>query len=773
MICTTRQPRGGNSFRTATLLTLASALVACGDTGGGDDGGGVPPSTLGLSVDFGLRRDFQLDGGFLSDALTRDVNLDGFVDIVEASFAKHSLGIAFGNADGTFTSVYKLPTIGAPWRLVAADLTGNGLEDLAVVCLDEGGLVQAGVQVFLQGPNAGDFGASASLVLAGEPIDLAAASYSGAVGTIEPSELFVASRRDMAILRLRMDGSGNLVECGRLDADALGPLGHPISLATLDIGGDGLLDLAVGEIDLVNGAPDRVIAYPRGADGFGDPVLVMQPVSDPIVDEAGDVDGNGYPDLSVAQLSGSRAFLLAGDAGGLSDAIAIEFEGTTSSLVFGDFDGDGLRDVAGTVLDRSTVNVQLSTGPLTWGEPVRYNVGNLPRALGLVFLPGDPIPDLVCANGDDVSVLLGVGQGFFRGAVGYPTLSEGPIAIETGDLDGDGDQDAVVLTAGHTSVVFLDGDGRGGFEASSVVPLVPSSENYGELAIADMNGDGLLDVVTTVLQSNELRVYRNRGAGMNFQPAAPTDIYPLGQKPIGLDVADFDENGIPDVVVGNAGDHSAQVLLGTGSGALNPRPAVPLPSRPGAILSMDVDNDGHIDVVMSAGGAGTPNSVIVLAGDGHGGLSVASSFEVDALTASLDAGDLDGDGLVDFVVGQPGFTLTEIFILHNRGGFAFEARRLDVGSDPGVVLTGDVDEDGATDIIIGSATGDMRIAYGDGTGAFPTIDGGKGRMPLPFNTLAGAFTDVDGDGLRDLLFVSPSSSLVWVALNLSTEAVDG
>jgi len=754
-------------------LVLALAVSPACHRSGGDGpkkGIGGPTVEGPLTVDFGFRRDLKLGAGFLSDALTLDVNGDGLVDLVEASFKAHAVTVSFGSVDGTFLSAHRLATIGGPWRLALGDVDGNGQPDVVVACLSDQGAGEAGLQVFLQGPYPGDFAASASLPTATPPIDLAVAPLSGVPGDLGPFEIFVADRDGGFVQRYQMDGAGSLQATGRLETTALGATSRPISVAAIDVGGDGWIDVATGEIRVSSGAPDRIVVHPRDAVGFQDPVVVLAPVYDPIVDAVGDVDGNGFEDLGIAQLSSSSAVVLAGDGTGFYRMVGIDFEGITTSLVFGDLDGNGWSDVAATVLDHDSVNVQLATGPLAWDGPTRYNVGNLPRALGLVQLPGDAIPDLVCANGDDFSILVGTGGGAFRGARGYPTDAEGPVAVDVGDLDEDGDLDAALVTAGQTAIVFLEGDGAGGMSEASLVPLTPSGENYGAVEIADMDRDGRLDVLCTVLQSNELRLFRNLGAIGRFTTAPEADVYPTGSSPIGLAVADLDDDGFPDAIVGDAGDRTVRVLRGSGGGRLAYRGVTPVGARPGVLRAMDFDGDGDVDVALTTGGDGTANGIVVLAGDGEGGLVPVWSAATDTLGSTLDLADLDGDGLVDLVVGQPGVLRSDLFLVRNLGGMSFQARRLTVGPDPGVVLARDVDRDGHVDLLVGSATSDLRIAYGDGSGGFPRVEGDKGVYPLPFGTVAGAFEDLDRDGLEDLLLVSPSCPLLWIGANESFRA---
>ncbi len=728
-------------------------------------GGGAPPPAA--RVDFLLRRDLRLGLSFPSDGLVLDLDRDGLTDLVGAEFLPHGLLVARGEPGGDFTPVAELATLGAPWQLAAGDVDGDGRLDLVAACLDEQGTARAGVELFLQDP-AGGFAAAAARELPFQPLDVALGPESGRAADRGPLEILVADRDGGRVLRLRLDAALGLTEAGTLPADAGGAAGHPISLALLDVGRDGWLDLLAGEIRVAGGGADRVVLHERTPLGYLPPRVLHSPAFGPLVQAVGDVDRDGSADLGVAQLGSTRALLLRGEGTGFAPALGIELEGTSSGLAFDDFDGDGALDVAAAVLDRDTLAVRLASSPLVWGELTRYDAGFAPRGLSAAFLPGDGLPDLVCANASDFSVLPGTGEGSFRSARGYPTLSRGPITVRTADLDLDGDQDAVCMTALQTSVVFLEGDGEGGLLTRSVVPLVQSpTENYGHVAIADLDGDELPEVAATVLQTDELRVFRNTGTIAGFAQAAAADTYRVGSRPTGLDLADLDGDGRRDAVVGNAGDRSVQVLLGVGQGRFQARPALPVEERPGEIRCGDLDADGDVDVVLTTGGEGTAAELLVLAGDGTGALEARRWFSLDSLSASLEVADLDHDLALDLVVGQPGVEAGEVYVLLNRGGLDFEGRSFDAGPDPEVVLVDDFDRDGHPDVLVISGTNDMHLARGDGRGGFPTVEPMGGELALPFRTQAASSADFDGDGLGDLALVAAELPLVWVARNES------
>ena len=770
----TLRSRPGRRGRHEALAIAGLLAVAGGCSKSGSDPdnvvGGPGPGAAPLVVDFGLRKDLHLGSAFLGDVHHVDLDGDGVQDLVEANFFTSFVTIAFGNPDGTFTTFFELPTTGHAWRLTTGDFGGDGLTDIAVACGDWLDGAQQAIDVFEQGPLPGEFGAAKTLFLDADPKDLAAAPVSGIAGDAGPDELFVALRERHEVLRVRLDGAGQPVATGALDSANIGAAGGPFSLAVVDIGADGLLDLVVGEEDVLDATPDRVVQFLRDdsdASAFIAPSLVLSPVAKPIVDNTGDVDGNGFEDVAIANQGDDFVFLLAADGAGFSQAVALDFQGETTSLLFPDLNGDGLAEAVATVLHDGSIQVRKGVAPMVWDDPVHYNVGSTPRALGVLHLPGDGRLDLLCANAQDLSLLVGVGDARFRAARGYPTAIEDPVALATADLDNDGDMDAVAISQRQQSIAFLEGRGDGTLETRRVLPLVPTEEDeLGFLAIADLDGDGLLDVVTTVTMSDEVRVYRGTGDVGAFAEPGPSDVHSVGGAPIGLDVADVNADRVPDIVVANRDDSTLQVLLGMGAGAFSPMAPIALDDAPLGVVCLDLDNDDDLDVLTLSR---EPLRMHVMSGDGVGGLSMETTYDLPGAigVGSFASGDFNQDGLLDVAVGQVGTDADTIMLFENGGDLGFTAREVTIGAGPGTLLAADADEDGRLDLLIPTTDGELCIAYGDGQGGFAVDSDARGDLPVPRGTSSACFDDLDGDLLPDLLMVSPRAPFVWVGTNAS------
>ena len=789
---THRRTGRSSAFTSAAALALLAALgtMACGKAGGHSISTGQnPPPVEELEVDFALRRDLHLGSAYVGDVVAADLNGDTWLDLIEANFYTMEITIAFGDWQGIFTPTYHLATQGHGWKVNVADLDGDGMLDVVLACGDYNvGTGISSIMAFLQGPNLGEFGQRVACEnLEADPKDVVPAPRSLAAGDPALDILFVPLRDAQKVVVFELSGieaggCDDFDEIISLESSSLGNVGGPFSAAVIDIADDGHLDLVVGESDVEGGEPDRVISYAYDGQQFLAPAMVFEPAFLPIVENVGDVNGDAFEDLSVAQGEADEVLLLLGDGSGLGTGgtEAVYFEGVTSSAIFADVNDDGYADAIGTVLTDHTVSVHLSNGELSWDEPMRYSVGMLPRAIALIKRGSDTIPDLLCSNAQDLSILDGLGEGLYRGALGYPTLADGPRTVKTADFDNDGDLDAVSISADEDAASFLEGRGDGTLETKTTVPLEPiSGETPIYVAVADVDDDGFRDVLLTIYELDELRLLRNPGTVGGFTEPDPGDVIPVGDRPLGVDVADFDEDDLPDVVVGCGGDETLQLLLNQGAGEFIAQPPIPIGFAPSLIRTMDFDNDGHVDVAATTGDASGPiedvdRNLVLFSGDGAGNLTQRLAVPIASVATSMDFGDLDGNGLVDIVVAPTGNEYDFIFVLLNFGNFNFSVETLQVGTDPASVIVADVndDENHYLDLLIPTGWGELLIAKGDGTGSFSDIEPPvRGTLPLLLDTLSVDYADMNTDNLPDLVMVSKNSPMVWVGINISKRKV--
>src|SRR5271157_3092581 len=207
------------------------------------------------------------------------------------------------------------------------------------------------------------------------------------------------------------------------------------------------------------------------------------------------------------------------------------------AIVAGDFTGDGHTDLAIANLGSNDVSVLLGNGDGTFQKPVQYATGTEPSALVTGDFNRDGRTDLAVTNqgSDDVSVLLGNGDGTFQDQKTYP-VGSAPVSVVAGDFNDDGCTDLAIANAGSNDVSVLLGNGNGTFQDQLTYRV--GTEPYG-LVAGDFNGDGRTDLAVANYVDNDVSVLLGKGDG-TFQTQVR---YAAGSTPISIVAGDFNDDG--------------------------------------------------------------------------------------------------------------------------------------------------------------------------------------------------------------------------------------
>jgi hypothetical protein len=341
-----------------------------------------------------------------------------------------------------------------------------------------------------------------------------------------------------------------------------------------------------------------------------------------------------------------------------------------------------------------------------------------PRSVVPADVDGDGDLDLVVANSmtHQLVVFFQAGAGEFFPIpllLGDPAWSSAPHAAAAGDVDGDGWMDLVSASALSGTVTVFFQVGSGLFD-----PQIPGNQvpNHGgqSVAIADVDGDGWMDIVSVNDDGDALSVFFQIGPRV-FHPD-PLALLVPGETPSPQSVvaADVDGDGDQDLVSANQ-NHTLTVLLQSGPGDPHPQfePQAPLLLGGGYSASLplavsDMDGDGALDLVS---GAGTQAAVFFQ--EQTGGfdpepLVVDWDFAV-GLVESLAVADVDGDGDQDLVCANhlASTNLLAVFLQDELGAFEQEPQILEFmgggfASGPEAVSVADIDGDGSLDLVFAS-----------------------------------------------------------------------
>ncbi|HEY4355924.1 MAG TPA: FG-GAP-like repeat-containing protein, partial [Acidobacteriaceae bacterium] len=320
----------------------------------------------------------------------------------------------------------------------------------------------------------------------------------------------------------------------------------------------------------------------------------------------GDFNGDGIPDFAVANSAASTVGVFLGNGDGTFNPQVTYSVGTApQAIVVGDFNGDGILDlaVANTNNVPANVSILLGRGDGTFNPQVTYatdpTAGSAPISLTMGDFNGDGILDLAVANKNtaNISILLGDGLGAFTLQASSPSTGNSPTSIVTGDFNGDGILDLATANFSGDNVSILLGNGDGTFQTAvnDTVGTSPTS-----VAIGDFNGDGVLDLAVVNSVSNSVSILLGDGHGVfTLQSSSPS----TGTGPLAVAVGDFNGDGVSDLAVTNVGDGSSNgsisVLLGNGDGTFTPESSNPVTNNAPALFAVaDLNGDGVPDLAV-------------------------------------------------------------------------------------------------------------------------------------------------------------------------------
>lgn len=342
-----------------------------------------------------------------------------------------------------------------------------------------------------------------------------------------------------------------------------------------------------------------------------------------------------------------------------------------------------------------------------------------------------------------VHVLLNLGGGRFTTPRDYAVPGKNLRMVLMSDFDRDHHLDLLAVT--DVGAWMLRGRGDGTFEK----PVQTILGSFDELTAADLDGDGIPDLVDFHWSGSRIDLHRGKGDGSFAPPATVLQENHL----LALEtLADVDEDGVRDIVV-RFDDGTIDLYSGDGKGGYSgPNPIAAGPNNQSfSFALLDVNHDGHLDGVLAPGEIisydpmfppqklWTDSQLHVWLGDGNGAFQEAAGADFGTCGPGWIApGDWNGDGAPDLAVYCDGM---RVALGDGKGGFAV----LPDAYPGSAYVSGDFDGDGKDDLL---AAGETLLFHGRGDGTFEapadyTFPGQGGAD--------GQFLDFDGDGHLDVL----------------------
>ena len=323
----------------------------------------------------------------------------------------------------------------------------------------------------------------------------------------------------------------------------------------------------------------------------------------PVHMAGGDIDGDGYTDLVVANRDGANftVFRNRGADGGFREGVHFAAGNTPYHLAIGDMDGDGRLDVVTADANSNTASFHKnvsSSGNVSFAPRLANPVGRRPLSIAVGDLNRDGLLDIVTGDYDDhaVSVLYGTGTGSFLPRVTFSTGGDVHF-VAIADLSEDGYPDVVAANYQSGTVALLHGTATG-----TLAPRQLFAGGGNTIALANVDLDDDIDLIVGNYQGSEVRVFDNVGFHTTNQFFAPAS-FPAGTTPHQVAVGDLNGDGQPDIAA--AGEYPSQIgLLQNGSTwglgtVFGPPELLVAQANETGIVVADFDLDGRPDVAVA------------------------------------------------------------------------------------------------------------------------------------------------------------------------------
>ena len=561
-----------------------------------------------------------------------DVNGDGKLDIITANLFSANASVLLGNGDGTFATQATFATGTNPRSVTLGDVNGDGRLDIVI-------------------PNNTSANASVLLGTGGSAITV----------TFTPQQTFATGDKVVCVILgdVNRDGILDIVTADETPNNVSVLLGNgngtfqaqqtfavgktPVFVTMSDVNGDGILDIITA-----NRFGNNVSVLLGNGNGTFQPQQTFATGDFPGYVVLGDINADGLLDIITANF-GDNVSVLLGNGNGTFQGQQTFAAGTgPASVALGDFNGDGRLDMVTANFKSANVSVLLNSISFTGQTTTVQNSVPTPTAPLVV---GTPPP--TSSGGSSTVTLYDPVTGAETGtAVPFPGFS-GPIKVVSGDFNNDGVAEIIAGAGfgGGPAIAILDSQTGEVLEAFFAFDQAFTGGVF--VAVQDVNGDGILDIIAGAGPSGgpEVRIFDGSNLNVLRSFYAYAEDFSGG---VSVASIDFNNDGILDIVTGAGpgGAPHVKVFDGATNAIISQWYAYPVSFTGGVFVAAgDIGNDGNIEVVTGAGQGGTP---VVAVWDPYTGALLAQFMAyAEDFTGGVRVGINDGnsDGIADILTG--------------------------------------------------------------------------------------------------------------------------
>jgi hypothetical protein len=525
-------------------------------------------------------------------------------------------------------------------------------------------------------------------------------------------------------------------------------------ISLVDVNNDGMMDIIFGN----HGANNQILINTGEGGGFQHATDLPGGAYDTFSIAVADLNNDGMVDIVIGNWNHHNQLLINTGDGTFDNVINLPGGDAlrTRSIAIADLDNDGKLDIViGNEVFQKNL-LLMNAGDDTFIETTLPGGLRDTYSIAAADIDNDGTIDIIVGNrGERDHLLLGDGNGWFKSLIFFVNdddfLGDNEMlftsSLALADVNNDGMLDIIIGTLYHTNLLVINA-GNGSFQ--DPIDLPGGGLDTDSITVADINNDGMIDIVVgNRNEKNKLLINAGDGSFDNVINLPGGNNFPTYY----IATADLDNDGMTDIVIGNQGKENQLMKNHAGRGEIfNKVLQLPGGNWPTHSLSIaDINNDGILDLVV--GNRGSNNQLLINIGRDDSFQHVIDLPGGTMHTYSIVAADIDNDGMLDIVVGngrpEPRGQNNQLLINTGDGTFNHVIDLPGGALETHCVAVADINNDGMLDIVVGNKGHKNQLLMNVGNGTFNNVIDLPGTEDS--NTTSIAIADLNNDGMVDIV----------------------